>query len=160
MDQESQSFQYPSDSENLSQVLNSALGTLKDMDYCVDEISILKGNEKIHFKITKQLPGSPENDFQQACKVLSISDHELPFQALMNQDSNLILPCQILSTDQQKLLKWQPFYYVDEQGNYRCKHCPNHKKFTTSKWLVQHLDKVAKKNAENFSEESSNCEDN
>ena len=66
----------------------------------------------------------------------------------LNQEL-MITPCQILSTEQQKLLKWQPFYYVDEQRNYRCKHCPNHRKFTTSKWLVYHLDQVAKKNAEN-----------
>ena len=97
----------------------------------------------------------------------SNNDKTLPLnlnEAFMNQESisQMIQPCQIFSTEEQKLMYWQPFYYVDEQGNYRCKHCVPHKKFTTSKWLVHHLDKVAKINAENQgdSEESSNGEGN
>lgn len=147
------------DSDDLSKLVNSAIENITSRDYCIDEMLIKKGNNKIKFKISKNSHTSPEDDFDQACGCLfspnSISDRNvLPFRETnlspLDLNKELILsPCKVLSSEQQKLLKWKSFYDVDQEGNYLCKHCPNQKKFTTSKWLVHHLEKVAKRNSEN-----------
>ena len=181
MDQQRHCYECSVNYENSSQVVNSAIEKLKSMDYDINEINIIRGNEKINFQITKRSGNiSPEAELQEFCEgLMSPNIEESMDQQSMNQQSmnqqsmnqqsmnqqsmnKLISPVQVLSTEQQKLLKWRPFYDVDEQGHFRCLHCPNHNKFTTSKWLVYHLDKVAKKNAEDQassdSEGSSNRE--
>lgn len=153
MDQQTQCQQSTCNSEDLSQVVNSVIENLSSKNYCVNEISITKGNNIILFKINK----NSEDDFQQVCKGLLTPNTETnatPCRATslspLNLNTEMMLsPCIVLSTEQQKLQKWKHFYQIDEEGNYRCLHCPTHKKFTTRKWLVHHLDQVAKRNTEN-----------